>query len=402
MKFAWNIALKNIRRRPFRAFGMAVLIMTLTFTLLAGAVVITSLQNGLTGYRSRLGADIVVTPSSAEGHGTVEAVLLQGIAGNYYMSSAQLEKLKSIEGIEIQSRQFFLTSAKASCCSARVQIIGFEPQTDISVMPWISENRITDVKDGEILIGADVTMPADGKIRFYGKNYQVAAQLSRTGTGLDQAVYTNMQTIQQMAKSAAMLTERETLRSVNIARSASAVMIRVKKGYSPEEVADDINIHVQKVRATPSGSMVQSVSDGLEQTAGFVSLLTGGIWLLSAVILAAVFAIMTAERKKEFAVLSVMGASRRMICRLMTAEAAFICLIGSLTGLAAAFVFAMPLTDALRSSLQLPFLLPDGAVIAVLCAGAVVLPVATGVLAALTAVMRITVQEPGQLIREDA
>ena len=65
-----------------------------------GGYLIISLQNGLEGYRARLGADIVVVPSSSQRHGTVDNVLLQGITGNYYIPQDSLKKLESIKGIE--------------------------------------------------------------------------------------------------------------------------------------------------------------------------------------------------------------------------------------------------------------------------------------------------------------
>ena len=93
MKFSFSIACRNIRRRPVRAVLMCIIILLLSFTAFIGGYLIISLQNGLDGYRARLGADIVVIPSSAQGHGTVDNVLLQGITGNYYRGRYSLSCL---------------------------------------------------------------------------------------------------------------------------------------------------------------------------------------------------------------------------------------------------------------------------------------------------------------------
>ena len=116
MSFIIKTSLKNIRRKPRRFVLLGMILLVMSVTLFGGAFVTVSLQNGLSAYQQRLGADIIVTPSSAQGHGTVDGILLQGISGNYYMSPSELEKLRSIEGIEAMSAQFYLTSAKASCC----------------------------------------------------------------------------------------------------------------------------------------------------------------------------------------------------------------------------------------------------------------------------------------------
>ena len=69
----------------FRAAALALLVLFLSFTVFAGAVCVISLQRGLSSYQNRLGADIVVIPNSAKGHGTVDDILLQGMADRFHL-----------------------------------------------------------------------------------------------------------------------------------------------------------------------------------------------------------------------------------------------------------------------------------------------------------------------------
>ncbi len=402
MRFSVRIACKNIRRRPVRAALMCIIVLFLSFTAFMGGYLIISLQNGLDGYRARLGADIVVVPSSAQGHGTVDNVLLHGITGNYYIPQDSLEKLDGIEGIEKKTGQFYLTSAKASCCSVRVQMIGFDPETDFTVLPWISSSITGTLGDGDIIIGADIAYPADDCLRFYGESYRVAGQLEKTGTGLDNAVFTNRRTIRKMAESAAGSIERGSLRGVDTENAVSCVLIRVKDGYDSSEVADDINIHVSKVRATPSASMIGSVADGFGSVSVFISAAAAGIWLIAVVIMIAVFALMMNERRKEFAVLRVAGASGKMIVSAVSWEAALIGAAGSLIGLAVSLLLTAPLSESIRNHFSLPFMQPDIGVVVMLSAGAVIMPIIVGVAAAVLSALRITKNETGLLLREDA
>ncbi len=402
MKFSFSIACRNIRRRPVRAVLMCIIILLLSFTAFIGGYLIISLQNGLDGYRARLGADIVVIPSSAQGHGTVDNVLLQGITGNYYIPQESLKKLEGIEGIEKKAGQFYLTSAKASCCSARVQIIGFDPETDFTIMPWINSSIDRDIGDGEIIIGADIAYPADDTLRFYGESYRVAGQLEKTGTGLDNSVFTNRNTIKKIAESAANTIERETLKGIDTENAVSCVLIKVKDGFEPSAVADDINIHVSKVRATPSVSMIGSVAEGFGNVSFFIGVITVGIWIIAAIIITVVFVLMINGRKKEFAVLRVAGASGKMIVSAAAAEAALICAAGAVTGLAVSALLTSPLSESIRHHFSLPFMQPDAVTVAVLSFGAVIMPLAVGVLSALLSALRITGNETGLLLREDA
>ena len=401
MKFATELARKNIRRRPLRSALTAAIVMVLAFTLFAGAVLMLSLQNGLKSYRARLGADIVVIPSSAASRGTVDDILLQGITGNYYMSGRDCEKVKATAGVGAATTQFFLTSAKASCCSTRVQIIGFDPETDFSIQPWISESYAKTITDGDLVVGANINVPADRTITFYGQSYRVAAQLAKTGTGLDSAVYTNMTTVKQMAKNAARLLDTSPFQGVDLNSAVSAVLIRAAEGYEIGEVADDINIHITKVQATPARNMISDLSAGLGGVSGLIGGLIVGIWVLAVLILLAVFFMLSNERKREFAVLRVMGASRNLLFRTMSAEAVLTSAAGGVLGILIALLGLFLLSGSLQDALGLPFLMPGGWTVAGLALGALILTVLAGLLTSTLASRRITHSETGLLLREE-
>ena len=402
MKFASDISLKNIKRKPFRAVLLSVLVMLIACTVFSGAFIIISLMNGLSAYRARLGADIVVTPSSAKGHGTVDDILLSGITGNYYISGKDYDKVASTEGIASVTKQFFLTSAKASCCSARVQIIGFEPETDFSITPWISESYKGEIRDGDVVVGADINGYDTGRITFYGEEYNIAARLERTGTGLDSAIYTNMATMRSMAQNAARLLETSPFQGVDIGTAASAVLIKVKEGYTIEDVADDINIHITKVEAKPAMSMISDIASGLSGTARLIGILVIVLWALAVIILIIVFALLSNERKKEFAVFRVMGASQKMLSRIMGTEAAILSAAGAAAGIVLSLIILYPFSGSIKEALGLPFLSPGIGAVILLAAASFVLALLAGLLTALICARKITNNETGLLLREDA
>ena len=72
-----------------------------------------------------------------------------------------------------------------------------------------------------------------------------------------------MATVRQMAKNADRLLETSPFQGVDIETTTSAVLIKVAEGYTIEEVADDINIHITKVEAKMAKSMVSDISEGL-------------------------------------------------------------------------------------------------------------------------------------------
>ncbi|MBR0310899.1 MAG: FtsX-like permease family protein [Oscillospiraceae bacterium] len=400
MKFEKELSLKNLRRRPARTAALVLLSAFLSFAVFGGSLVVLSLQNGLKSYEARLGADIIVVPNQARSHGTVDAILLQGIPGYFYMDESYLEKIAAREGVEAASPQFFLASASAGCCSVAVQIIGFDPETDFSIQPWIRERYGGAVGDGDLIVGSGIEVPSNHTLVFYNNSYHVAAQMDETGTGLDTAVYANMNTIRKMLESAASQGFRYYDGDPD--RAISSVMVRVADGYGIEDVTNDINVHVRRVEATQAKSMVSGIALGLANVSRVIGALTAVIWALALTILTVAFMMIANERTKEFAVLRVIGASETMLRHLLRTESALVSGIGALCGTALAALVAFPFSSLIRQSLGLPYLLPNVGVIAALLIGSVVLSVCSGVLTAGVSARQLTKIETGLILREDA
>lgn len=71
MKFSRYLSIKNLKRKPARTAALVILTAFLAFAIFGGSVIVASLQNGLSSYRSRLGADIIVVPNEARSKGTL-------------------------------------------------------------------------------------------------------------------------------------------------------------------------------------------------------------------------------------------------------------------------------------------------------------------------------------------
>jgi putative ABC transport system permease protein len=282
-----------------------------------------------------------------------------------------------------------------------VQIIGFDPDTDFSIMPWIAESYSGTVQDGDVVVGAKIGVPESGRITFYGQEYTIAARLKETGTGLDNAVFANMNTVRKMAVNASSLLKTSPFQGVDIDTAASALLIKVADGYSIEQVTDDINIHITKVKATPAKSMISDLSEGLTGTSALIGIMAAVIWAMAVIILVIVFALLSNERKKEFAVLRVMGASRKMLSRIMGMEAAVLGAIGAIIGIVLSVLAVFPLSGSIRDMLKLPFFMPDLWVVLLLAAGAFLISVSASVLTALLSAKKITTNDTALLLRED-
>lgn len=401
MKFSGYLSMKNLRRKPARTAALIILTAFLSFAVFCGSIIVASLQNGLGSYEARLGADIIVVPNEARSRGTLDDILLQGIPGYFYMDSSRLDKIRTIDGVETASPQFYLATSSAGCCSTSVQIIGFDPETDFSIRPWIRESFTGNIGDNDLIVGSNISVPASRKLTFYNTECSVVAQLDQTGTGLDSAIYANMATIKEMMKNAQAL-GFNYFDGVNADNAVSSVMIKVKDGYSIEDVTGDINIHVRRVEATQAKTMVSGIAGGLSSVSGIIGALIVMVWILAVAILMIVFTMITNERTKEFMVLRVMGASQKMLTGLIRTESAVITGIGAVAGTALACVVVFPFSGVIRSELGLPYLLPGAPVIIAIALGAIAASVLAGFITSFITGKRISARETGLALREGA
>ena len=142
-----KLPLRNLIRRPGRTAALMVLVVILSFTMFGGAFTLLSLRSGTKSLEGRLGADVIVVPSAMASKVNLDNILLMGTTGSYYMKQDILDQVCAVEGVEKASGQLYMASLKASCCSVAVQIIGFDPQEDFTVWPWVTKSFRQDLGD---------------------------------------------------------------------------------------------------------------------------------------------------------------------------------------------------------------------------------------------------------------
>ena len=396
-----SLPIKNLVRKPARSLALIFISAFLALSAFGGTVMVMSLSNGINSLSARLGADIIVTPYAATSQVSYDSVIIQGKPGQFYMDSKYYEEIKTeIEGIDKITAQFYLASAKASCCSSRLQIIGFDPATDFSIQPWVEKSYSDKLGLYDAVVGSDVTPNTDMTVEIYGKTLHVQAVLDKTGTELDSALYVDIDTMKELirAHNEKNPNQEKTIDPDNV---VSSVLIKVADGYDIDEVAGDINLHVRQVKAIRTQNMISGVSESLSGVSAAVSLLMVVVWILSAVILAIVFTMNINERKKEFAVLRVLGASRVKLAGLVFREAALYGFLGSLLGAGLTVLITALFTPAIENMIGLPFLLPPVPVMLIAGALTVVLTVAAGAVTAASSAVKISKIDTGLILRGD-
>ena len=394
-----RLAVKNLLGRPGRTAALFFLVLLLSLTLCGGGLVLSSLRTGLGSLENRLGADVIVMPAKAALKTDLDTLFLQGTIGPYYMSMSTVDKIAKTEGIDRLSTQIFLSSMRASCCSIPIQVIGFDPESDFTVSSWLKESRQESLDDGRLLVGSRVNANPGESIKLYNISCPVAGQLQPTGTGLDTAVYCTLPTIRTLMTAAEDLGGYSPI-SGDPSETVSAVYIKVKEGVDPKDVADSINVHVRKVKAVQTRSVITTVADSLSGLERILTLLIIAAAVLVWLVLFAAFTLMTGERKKEFATLRLCGLSRGRLAGLVFREAAIVSLLGSAAGVGLSLLLVHAFSGALGKALGLPFLLPSAGTAAALALAAFLGCLLAGPLAAAVSARKLSRADTGLILRE--
>jgi len=303
-----------------------------------------------------------------------------------------------VEGVEKAAPQTFLASLKADCCSIKIQVIGIDPDRDFTVQPWIARSLSRGLGDMEVAVGCRVEADVGEILRVYDQRCKVVAQLEATGTGLDTAVYCNMDTMNALLAAAEEKGVSHKIESGD--QVVSAVYVKVKDGWDIGEVNSRLNGHLRKVTAVRTRSMITGVSDSLAGISRTVTVLIAAVWVLALIILLLSFVLMIRERAREFAVLRLAGASRGMLSRMVLTESALCGLAGGLLGTGLAALMLFPFAGFIESALKLPYLMPAAGKILLLAAGTVLLAAAAAALSSMAAAYRLSRIDPGTALRE--
>lgn len=354
-----RLALQNLVRNPFRSICLILVVCILAFTLFGASILSSSLRNGLSSLKNRLGADLAIVPLEHESD--YEGIILSGEPEKFYFDRFIEEKIAKVEGVKIVSSQFYISTLAAACCAIPVQVIGFDPSTDFVITPWITKVYQKEIKDGELIVGSDIVLDESKSLKFFNHTFPVVAQLDKTSTGMDYSVYANMNTIQAFVSGAREvgLNLSVDVFDADIENSISAVLVKTKEGYDVDTVTTNVRREVSGVGVVKSKNVFTQTAKSMDVLLTFVYYIIVMLWIIAVLILTFLFSLITNTRKKEFALLRFLGATKRKLSKIVLMEAFFVSVSGGILGTIFAALVVFPFSTYIGESLHLPYLLPD-------------------------------------------
>lgn len=400
MKHLRQLIFRNLIRRPVRSTALLLLAAVLSMAICAGTCVVQSLENGFASMRNRMGADIMVVPYAALSRKNFDNEILLGNTGNYYMPMENAEEISGMEGVKNLSVQYYLTSVETDVCDTPVHLTAYDPQTDFTVVPWILQKDSGTIDPFDVVAGSSIRAEVGDVLTIFNTEVTVAAKLDRSDTDYDSTLFADMETIRALVQASgdeALISGMQT----DDGGTVSTILVDVADGYDIESVKNDINIHIKKIRALQSKNVLTGISSGMNGVSGTAKILMAAVWVIAMGVMAAAFIMMTGERRREFAVLRVLGASGKKLTAIVLGEGITLSGAGAAAGAAAGVILILVCSGWMEKQLNLPFLLPGAGSIVLDAVLALCVTTLTGAAAASLAARRISRQDTGMIIRSE-
>jgi putative ABC transport system permease protein len=185
-----------------------------------------------------------------------------------------------------------------------------------------------------------------------------------------------------------------------VRRNISAVLVKTDPAKAQSFIAHDIRKENPGVDVLVSQGIFGRIAAALAGLVKYIHVFSAALWFLAVLVLAAVFSGSIHERKKEFALLRIIGATRTKLTGIVLGESALAGIAGGALGITLAGLGVFPFAALISERLELPYL--DAPLLAVVppVLGSLFLSALVGPLASLYAALRISKAETYYTMRE--
>ena len=390
-----KIIYTNFWSHPVRSLGLVILTAIASATLLSSVIFSKSLDAGLEQLSSRMGADVLIVPYGGEVED--QSILLQGELSHRTLPREVLEFTRKQPGVSVASPQFFFTTLSASCCDKKVNIIGFDSKTDFTIKPWIRKTYKNEFKPGYVIAGSDIEVEKSGKIKFFDKEFTVVGTLEPLGNKLDQAIFADIETIELLRQAAAS-------KGYNFSSEGepSAILANLEKGADFEKISQAIHEQFSDLQVISRRNMFDSFITTAKSFKIAVWIIAGFFLIVVIAAVSIAFSVSTNERKREFATLLIIGATRKKLTGIVLGESLIASGSGAFAGTLFGAVAIISFRFLIQENLQIPFTLPNTSAILLTIIGALFIPAIAGIGASYRIAKKVERIDVYTALKEDA
>ncbi len=353
-----KLALNNVMKRPLKSLIIVIIGMALTVAVFGTLLIDNSLETGLTSLRDRLGADIIVVPKDVNAVNNYQSIVLNHDTDYFFFDESAMSELYSYSGVSKITKQLFLASANASCCTSKVEIIGYDPKTDFIVRPWINDKLSGSVKGNQVVVGSALNILPGEHVKFYDVDCTVVGKMEPTGTSYDFCAFAEMNTVKNLVKGS-VAKDLNKYKNVDPDSIVSCVMLKVANERDIDTIASKINLTSSNFTALTNMSLTRSTAKNIEGMKSIFRALLSGVCALAVVTLFLLYFFVYNEREKDFAILKMLGIKRHVLITTSLVEVIYQALVSTVLGVLVVLGISFVLGPTMREWLSVPVLLPS-------------------------------------------
>ena len=396
----WYLALSQIKRNPLRSGLMAIGVVIAAAVMTAVALLIAGINEGMTNTTKRLGADLMVVPRGEKIAQQFNEALITGKPATFYLEQATVETICNVPGIAHASAHIFVeTLTNARCCAGKFFIVGFDPETDFTITPWLKDDvsSLTTNVHNWMVVGDRILLHKGDVAEFYGTPFTVAGVLESTGTGMDWTIYISQKSLRKMVSDSGAKAEMP-LRIPE--GDVSAVFIRAEQGVDLIDLAEKIEQTAPSSQAILSSTVAKVARRQLSDIAGLLGGVVIGLWAMALALSGVVFAMAVRERRSQLGLLVAKGAEKRFVFGMLIKESVMIAAPSSFSGCIIGLLVVISFRELLSNVLGASDVMPAAVTAAVYITAFSVLGTLAAVITAIIPVIPILRTEPYEAIKQ--
>ncbi len=393
------LAKQNLKRNLFRTLIMVLSVALASGTLLGAVVLAQGVRDTLGTVHQRLGADLIGVPKGELNN--ARGALISGTPTTFFMDKSVEQAVANVTGVKATSPQVYLRSLDSPCCISMVHMVGYDPNKDFTIKPWLINNTKTALGPNDIIVGAKVISSVVGvptkaigqTLVFLGKPLTVAGILDITGLGTDYTVFMPMETAYKLAQGSPLYPVPVKQNQI------SAVLVKVQPGQNPQSVAKAIRDGVPNIEVITTADLTESLGRELNRLSNIMGLIGGTLGVIALFLVGILFTLSIQQRRREFGLFGAMGANRGYIFRLIITESILVTGTGGLLGLILSGLGLYLGRNALAKVLGNLYIWPQASYFVLAIGIGCLVTVLMGILGGLYSALRTSRLEPMEAIR---
>jgi putative ABC transport system permease protein len=408
------IAMRNVRRCPLRSLGVASAMCIMSASLVAIAVAVASVSSAVGRGAGRLGADIVVVPRAGPLTADSPAGTMNSVPR--YLDYSVVDKLKHIEIVVPQyggrppvkkpavaaatAQLSFVVPENSAAGGASLHVVGFEPETDLSVLPWLDDALTRPSGPSDALVGSRLGHSVGEHIDVLeGLQERVVGVLAKTGMDdMDRALFVPLPTAWKILQR--LGAQPSGAVPEGPAKPVTTIHVRCAEDVDPQQAVNFIRSGIADVDPKILHRAMDVLGAQLRSGTRNMTLIGIVVWVMTLLLVGAAFSMLVHERQREIGLLRAMGAKRSDVASLLAKEVCTLCTVGGALGVVIGVAMCSGIGGVIESYFGIAYQGPSRTQMVLIGLLCLAIAPTTGLLAALAPTVRASIMDPHKAINE--